>query len=326
VGCSFCAFDPSRLQAWFAYTDPNRDLWRDLLATSWELFGPGCRAATCYHATEPTDNPDYLHFLEDFHRIIGNLPQTTTARPLKDVEWTRALLSMRAACDPEGVDRFSVLGTRALHRLHKAFTPEELRDVLLVIHKPGMREKAFSGRIMAQADAVIEGLQARVPANSGPTLLPPQMTIECVCGYLVNLVDRSIKLISPCNASQRWPLGYQVHAEGTFRNAAEFKGFILNSIDECMPAHLGPHDRVALRPGLQYERHEDGFSLVGRYRRHQLRGDPQLVALGDLLRQGDSTPGEVTEAFVGAGNPLFGLLAVSWLDKLYQSGLLAEPT
>jgi len=329
LGCSaqcwFCAFDPPRLQGVFAYAPPNRELWRDLLETAWELFGPGCRSATCYHGTEPTDNPDYLRFLDDFREVFGNYPQTTTARPLKNLEWTRRLLTLRTS-DPGGVDRFSVLGPQALRNIHRTFTPEDLLAVNLVIHQAGATDKALSGRAIARAAARPAEPPADARAERFHVALPPPLTIECVCGFLVNMVDRSIRLVSPCNASPLWPRGYQVHAEGTFRDAAEFRGFILQSVADHMPAHLGPTDRLAFRRGLRYERHDDGFSLIARYRRHDLRGDPRLGLLGDLLLGGARTVGGAIDTLVQAGDPLFALAAVSWIDRLYQGGLLAEPS
>ena len=41
-------------------------------------------------------------------------------------------------------------------------------------------------------------------------------TIACVSGFLFNMVERNVRLISPCNASERWPLGYRIYDEGTF--------------------------------------------------------------------------------------------------------------
>lgn len=326
MGCSaqcwFCALDPPPLQGWFAYTESHRKLWRDLLETAWELFGPGCRSAVCYHATEPTDNPDYLCFLRDFHKIFGNLPQTTTSRPLKNIDWTRELLSLQQGCELF-IDRFSVLNRQALHKIHQAFTPEELLNIHMVIQNEKRAGKALSGRTADPADVHHDGAPTGSSPEAPSCVSLQQMTIECTCGFLVNMVDRSIRLISPCNSSPRWPLGYEVHAEGSFRDASEFKSFILQSMEQCMPAHLGPNDRLAFRPGLQYERHDDGFSLISRYRRHDMQGNRHFALLGDLLLRGESTTATLTDTMIKAGMPIF--TALSWLDRLYQGGLLAEP-
>jgi len=61
-----------------------------------------------------------------------------------------------------------------------------------------------------------------------------QLTLGCTIGYLENMVDGSIKLVILCNASSRWPLGYVIHAEDSFEQAAEFRDFIDQTIDNCM--------------------------------------------------------------------------------------------
>ena len=48
----------------------------------------------------------------------------------------------------------------------------------------------------------------RLAHDETPLPVAPIGTIECTCGYLVNMVDRTIRLITPCTVSERWPLGY----------------------------------------------------------------------------------------------------------------------
>ena len=171
-------------------------------------------------------------------------------------------------------NRFSVLNKQSLRKIHQTFTPEELLKVQLVNRDEGTGTNELSMIIRDNSRAFWNQPLPSVDAGQVYTNLPRQRSIECTCGYLVNMVERSIKLISPCNPSVRWPLGYEVFAEGTFQNAEEFKEFILESIETCMPEHLGPNDILAFRPDLRYEKYDDGFSLVARLRRHDLRGNP----------------------------------------------------
>lgn len=323
MGCSaqcwFCAFDPPPLRGWFAYTEEHGKIWVELLKTAWELFGPGCSSSVCYHATDPTDNPDYSLFTRDFLNIFGALPQTTTARPLKNTAWTREVLLMHQEGSSGHVDRFSVLSTQALYKIHKAFSPEELLNVRMVLHNEGTLNKVISGRTLDKQGQLSEETQAEsLPDESVVTL--PQYSIECTCGYLVNMVEQSIKLISPCNASEQWPRGYKIHKAGTFRNASDFRNFINSSIEECMPEHLAKDDFIAFREGLQYEPCVDGFSLTSRYRKHDMLGNQHFSRLGELLLEGNHTTGEVTDMLIKNGMPM--LSAISWLDELYQGGLL----
>ncbi len=325
VGCSiqcwFCAFAPPRLQAYLPYTLQNARLWRDLLETARELFGPGCREAVCYHATEPADNPDYLRFLKDFHNICGVYPQTTTAQPLKDIGWTRELLRLRESC-PVIPDRFSVLSLPALRRIHEAFTADELKYVYLLLRNKGaLTYKVHSGRALAHP-ARIQAADNYTRMYDPREKVQPQLTIECTSGFLVNLVERSIKLISPCNASDRWPHGVRIHAEGTFHDMSEFRGFVARSIEECMPEHLAQDDRLAFREDLTYQKTNDGFMLTSLFTRHLVKGKPHFARLGDVLAQGNQTAGEVIDDLIRQGVSVFE--AISSLDLLYQKGLLRE--
>lgn len=317
--CWFCAWDPPPLGDAFPYTPENRQLWRAVLSTAWELFGPGCRSAVCYHATEPTDNPDYFAFLRDVRELLGFHPHTTTARPLRDLAWTRELLRMQNE-QPAAWDRFSVLTAASLREIHAVFSAEELLHVdLAFLNEGALTRKARSGRALKQEERLLAEEQLLPEARLPATLR--QGTIECTCGYVVNMVDRRVQLISPCNASAQWPLGYIVHAERTFRDAAEFRAVILRSIEECMREHLEEGDRLAFREDLTYETRADGFVLTSRYRKHAATGEPHLALLGGLIRSGTLTTGEITERLIRGGMP--PLDAISWLNRIHQGGLLA---
>jgi radical SAM family RiPP maturation amino acid epimerase len=318
--CWFCAWDPPRLQSYLPCTPENRRLWSEVLSAAWDLFGPGCRTAICYHATEPTDNPDYWEFVRDVREVFGAHPHTTVARPLKDLAWTREMLRLRNA-SPGADDRFSILTLTSLHEVHATFPAEVLLHVSLVLQNKGaLTSKGRVGRTLA-AVGRLEAEESLVCEES--FRLPISLrTIECTCGYLVNMVDQSVRLISPCNASARWPLGYIVHAEGTFRDAVEFRDVILRSIDECMRDHLAEGDRLAFREDLAYHAGPDGFVLTSAYREHAANGNPHIALLGELVRGGHLTTGQVTERLIRDG--MSALKATSWLQRLYQGGLLAD--
>ena len=320
--CWFCAFDPPKLEGYFSYTDENKRLWRSILGAAWELFGPACRVSVCYHSTEPTDNPDYLWFLRDFHDICGIHPHTTTASPLKDIEWTRELLRLRDA-NPHTQDRFSVLSLRSLRNIFRTFSAEEMKSVQLALQYRGaVTVRNHCGRALRHAKLLQTEVRLIQETKAGG-LFVPKLTVECTVGYLVNMVDRSIKLVSPCNASKRWPLGYVIHAEGSFADAVEFRDFIDQSIAHCMQEHLGKDDRIAYPDSLQFDKLEDGFTLTDRYIQHAVRGNRHFGLLGELIRDGAFTTGDLTDRLIQDGMPVFE--AISWLDRLYQKGLI-QPT
>ena len=321
IGCWFCGLSAERFQGFFPYTRENARLWRELLQIGLDLCGPGCQASLCYHATEPFDNPDYLHFLKDFHTFCGIYPQTTTAAPLKNLSLTRELLRLRDT-SPILQDRFSVLSVKSLKEIHQTFSPYELRYVQLILHNKGaLGYKTNCGGARKHPQKLTEAnrIMHQYDGQDNP---PDPFTIECVCGYLVNLVERSVKLISPCSASDRWPNGYRIHAEGAFRDAPEYKAFLERTMEECMPLKAEWKDNVRFRPDLTFERLEDGFSLTSRAYRHSLHGKTWYAALGELIAKGETTRGQIIARFASEGVPLLEVTSI--LQKVFDKGVLED--
>ena len=306
-GCWFCGISAAGYEGHFPYDGGGRALWRDVLASAATLLGPAMQTGTCYWATDPSDNPDYTRFLDDYREITGALPQTTTAGAIRDVRWTREVLA-QAASGAATPTRFSVLSNGMLRRIHETFTAEELLCVELVLHNPeSALGVARSGRAL--------GREARRVSDT-------QGTIACLSGYLVNMVDRSIALLSPCNASERWPLGYRVHARGRFESAEGFRAFLEETAATGMPLHLRGGDPLAFRPGIEHASTGDGFALSSRFTRQEFSGGATARRLGQLVSAGGASVGEAIGTLAGEG--LDVLAATTLLQSLYDCGVLHD--
>ena len=320
--CWFCAFSPEKLKANFLHTPPNARLWKDVLGYIGDRFGAASRTAVLYHSTEPTDNPDYLDFLQDYHDLYGSHSQTTTVQPLKDLAWTRRLLAMREA-DPTSRDRFSVLSLKALRDIFLAFTPEELLQVDLAIHNAGaLSERNHCGNAIAHPARLSKEQDLLRQARFSADAPLPQLTLECTIGYLVNMVEGSIKLVSPCNASEQWPLGYQVFAHGTFDGLQSFAAFVERSIEKCMPERLPAARVLRFRDDLLVDVADDSVLLTSRFQRHRLQGDRHLPRLARLVSEGAHTSSDVAGRLSQEGMPWF--TAVGWIDRMYERGYFSE--
>lgn len=318
VGCWFCGFSAEKLSAVFEYTPENRELWRGIARVGSDLFGEHAGYALCYYATEPSDNPHYLDFLRDYADVTGARTCTATAMPLKDPAWFRKLIAFyREETLPW--PRISVLSTSVLRKIHDTYTPEELRDVeLLMQMRTSMRPKARSGRILECGPDKLGGVAPK--PYKGIEYV--QGSISCLSGFLVNMVDRTIKLVSPCLATNRWPKGYRVFAEDTFSDPETYRAAIEGMIQEQMPENVTVHRRLAFRDDLSHEPRPDGFSLISSNQRHHITGQPFLTPLGSLIAQGDSTFGSICDPLVKQGVPP---LSVSLTVKdLFDKGLLDE--
>ena len=315
VGCWFCAFGAESFKGHYHRTPENVQLWRNVLGTAVDMFGSAVQTAACYWATEPFDNPNYVDFIQDYYDIAGIVPQTTTAAPARDLVWTRRLMAMHGKY-LSVPSRFSIVNSSVLKVMHSTFQPEELLGYELIMQLRGASYgKARSGKTLKK-------LNSANPSDNGSRIEKAPSSIACVSGYLINMVDRSIKLVSPCLADEEWPLGYRVHGSGTFDTAQDFGDFIETSMTEYMPMDL-PADRpVSFREPLHYETREDGFDLLSASSSHSFTGSGHVRSLGDMIAEGRHRPEAILGSLVEAGADVFGILGT--LRDLYSSGFLED--
>ena len=317
IGCWFCGFSARKLSAIFDYTPKNRTLWREMVKIGVDMFGIPAGMALCYYGTEPYDNPHYLDFLKDYQEISGATLCTATAAPLKDSEWLRSLIAFyREGTHPW--PRLSVLSVSMLRQIHETYTPDELRDVeLLMQMKNAPRMKATSGRILHAEKEKLGGV--KIP-DEAPFI--PQGSIACVSGFLINMVDRTIQLISPCYASEQWPYGYRVFAEEKFQDASDYRAILEHIIETQITEHLFPEMVLAFRDDLQYSSTSEGFMLLSPNKRHHLRGKTFHKQLGELIAQGDKTYREIVDILTDTEASVFDVSRI--ITKLFDRGLLDE--
>jgi radical SAM family RiPP maturation amino acid epimerase len=343
VGCWFCGVGATKLGESWPYTDANGALWRAVVEVLHNKIGNAAKWGFCYWATDPLDNPDYERFASDFCDIVGMYPQTTTAQGHKDPERVRNILKVSESRGCR-VNRFSVLTEPLLRRIFAAYSPDELTNVEIVAQmKDGTVPKAAAGAFREKAKtkkALTEFEQSKLETlaetsrrlagesgqNTGEMALAQPGTIACVSGFLLNIVTRSVKLISPCRANDKWPLGYIVFDERTFTDAADLDRHLEEMMAEHMPLTIALEDRMRLIPELAYERTADGFQVMTPLNAMVMRrpdlGD-YVGALGDKLSAGDRTAGQIAfSSFFEYGVPEINTLGT--LAMLFQRGLLVD--
>lgn len=315
VGCWFCGVAAPKFDQTIRYTGESAALWRSTLTIMRELVGESLSHGFLYWATDPLDNPDYERFLADFTQVLGRCPQTTTALAAKDIGRTRALLQTSHAMG-SAVDRFSIISLNALNRVHEGFTPEELLRVELV---PQNREAAVVSR---KSNA---GRARNFAHKRSAELVDPgdSSTIACVSGFLLNMVERSVQLITPCDANDRWPLGYWVLGRGTFDTPAELRELAGSLIREHMREWLRPGDVVRLRPDIQVIVEQGRLEAVSRGHGMAVSHLPDVDAFAALLTEGTHTAEDIAVARDRvAGVALPETFAV--LGHLFAQGLFDE--
>ena len=317
MGCWFCAFAAHKLKGIFDYRE-NRESFRDIVQICVNLFGKyHAGKAMLYCGTEPHDNPNYLDFLEDYAEITGFPPFTATV-VATDKKWFRDLVEFYRR-GPYSLLRLSVLSKPILYKIHEMYSPQELRDVdLLMQMKDYPRQKVASGRILADED----GLRSRKNGQYADAVVP-QGSIECMSGFLINMAKKTIQLISPCYSCSKWSHGYRIFDKTTFSGAADFLSAIEYLIDCNMP-ELPPSDRnVCFRDDLICRPGDEGFDLISPNQVHHFKGKEIYGALGKLITGKPLTYNELYDSMMNTYG-ISPMVSVSVVKKLFDNGFLDE--
>jgi radical SAM family RiPP maturation amino acid epimerase len=322
VGCWFCAYSAPKLSALFRYTGENKTLWQATLRTLREIWGENAKHGFCYWATEPLDNPDYEQFITDFYTILGYFPQTTTATPLRDIERTRRLIALSK--ENNGfVERFSIHSLEQLEKVHRTFSADELKWVELVTQN----EESDNGYV--QSGKILDGAD-----KTGKRIVTNASTIACVSGFLLNMVDQSVQLITPCISSKRWPKGYIIYDEAHFADAEKLRTVLEHMIERHMPLTLERNQLARFRHDLSVQIENKGFSLHLKNPTYQaspqnfIHGSgqtlhPKLDDLARLIDQGKQTAGELALHFEEREG-IFPAETFHCLNTLMSLGVLQE--
>ena len=323
VNCWFCGVDAEKYDGYANFDAETEVLWRGILRVFEKHMGREfAEHGFCYWATEPFDNPDYEKFLDAFHDELGYLPQTTTAIPMRDPERTRRFLEFTKTRN-SFVQRFSVTTRKDFEEIHRFFDPEELLLVELI--------PQFENRASAKATAgrtrklVLDRLESgkKVPFEYD---LESTGSIACVSGFLVNIPERNIRLITPCRATDQWPLGYRIINERKFESPDDVDAFIDECINQKMPQALDEDDPVGLlHPESTRLEVVDGTTLVisGGGLRITMKGVDGALDFTERLRRGARTLGEFIEGRMDAGYDATESLLV--MNRVFRTGVLRDP-
>lgn len=187
--------------------------------------------------------------------------------------------------------RFSVLSVGMLDRIHAAFSAEEL----LLVHMGLRNEGSFEGRSMFFAGRAREREKIYRKRRPGAPLIN---TPSCETGFKFNLPERVVRLSSPCAPDDRWPVGYRVYDEATFRNGSDVRRVLEEMIARHMPDQLQCGQILRFQRCLRYERTPGGFQLASPHLRQRFEATPEtpfMGKVGDLIATGLRTAGQIAE-------------------------------
>lgn len=152
-------------------------------------------------------------------------------------------------------------------------------------------------------------------------------TTSCLTGFKINMVDRTVELLSPCPANERWPLGHIVFEEGTFDTAEDLRTLMLGMISRNMAERVVPESLVRFVPRLIYREDPEGFRLGSVFGNGVICHDPTRSAylhrLGNLLREGKKRAGEIAMlCFYEFGVP--ENYTMGSINNMFHQGIIAE--
>ena len=298
-GCKFCGLNAKPLESVFTYNEENKKLWHGILKTMVKYFGEAVKTSICYWATEPSDNEDYYKFIDDFKTIVGIEPQTTSAITKKTLPFIKQMAEFH-----EGnkiFSRVSVLSETILKEIHRAYSPQDLINIILILQFSEKIKKAKAGRNISQLEE-------------------PSGTIACISGFLINMCCKTVNLISPCKASVQHPKGYKTFASFTFDTVEDFDEKIRDCFTNQMKTSLLPKDKVKVRDDISYELVENDIHFKSNYVEHTLAYPLISSSTLDLLKEGNSDFDSIREKLLSEGGNYIGI--ASFMQLLLNLGIV----
>lgn len=309
VGCPFCGVAAGKLKGVFRYTEEHAALWRDVLSRLHSLIGDAAGRGACYYVGEGLDNPDYEEFLADYFAEFGVVPQTTTAVATRNIERTRALLQYGNENDPHK-DRFSVLSPAMRDEIFASFSPEELLLVGLLPQFP----EAPDCHLTEAGRNRIEDRENEVGS-----------TIACISGFVVNMQDKTIRLMTPTAANKKHPTGEWILERCPFSAGEDLEETIQRMIAQYMPERLELGSRCAASCDFRLEEKEGKVWVHGFCMGIDLMdakiGQETLDQLVAALRERECTGYAILEALPDDEDIA---LVILLLKALWEHGLIDQ--
>lgn len=313
VGCKFCAIGAEKLKSVFRYTPENEKLFSDILDIGLEIIGKAACSGVLYYCSEPLDDPDYEKFAELVYSKSGLWPQITTAAVLRHKERMHRLLNDLNG-RPNTIFRFSVLSVEQAEEILKEFSAEELLRVELIPQYP--EASTFAGFAKAgRAREENENVGANVPKS-----------ICCISGFVVNMAQKTIRLITMANADERFPTGEALYEKTAFIDAVDFRRQLTRMIDTYLHNELPKDQKLKLYDYFTLE--DDAMNgKILRSLGYHIRLDTMPGGAGfrtaEQLMEGKYTAGEIASELADCYG--YDPVDVYWiLHFLWQKGAIDE--
>ncbi|MDR6798328.1 radical SAM family RiPP maturation amino acid epimerase [Acinetobacter calcoaceticus] len=257
VGCWFCGISAEKFKGHYSLKEDNGKEWKEILHATKKILGSGMRSGFCYWGTDPLDNPEYLDILKIYDEIVGVVPQTTTAIPLKNIELTKSVLEFWKVKKNYPI-RFSILTKAILQKVHDQFTAEELFGVEMVLQNTGAMHETKTGAGRAYS-AEKEKTFFKSTKSKKSKKVMSDATIACVSGFLINIVTKKIRLITPTLPSEEWKDGFKVISENTYSDPENLHEIMIEMINTHMYSKINHLGKIKLNNTIRITEDENVY-------------------------------------------------------------------
>lgn len=308
VGCKFCGLNIGPLEKLFRATDENKKLWSDVVDAAAGIIGDSLGQSSCYYGTEPLDNPDLEYYLDDWFGRFGRYGQITTAVATRNIDRTHGLLKS-LSLSGDTIYRFSVKSIDEFRTIMKEFTPEELFLVELL---PQFEDAP--GNMFAKT-----GRNAENNEYSG--------SISCLTGFLINMCEKSIRLITPVESSERFPLGQIEVMKEYFADGEEFTEKLKSMISR-MKTILSPSDVLSLYDYLSYTTEDGKVKIYNKTGTGMLFDVSEhkdiLLKILELLREGKYTRKQIADKIESDLGFTDTIVVFYIINEFWAKGLITD--
>ena len=333
-GCWFCSMAAQPLTGVAPSDTAALSEWRSIVRTLQERLGPAMRTGFLDGATDPFDHPEYETFCSIVREEAGYFPSTATALVLRDPERSRRFFADAKKAGSWSI-RLTVRSLDELNTLHSTFTSDELAHVQLNVMIP---ESPFvyslTGRYRERylADASFAERERR------KLRLAPWYTVDPsyrdaeeypfdgntgLIGFGLNMVERTVSLVAPRQATDHLPLGFETLETRTFFDASDLASSLDQLVERWMPTSLRESDNLAFWTGLRLEHIDGGVRFHGRFRQWTdvvgTEEEPLIHRVSDDIEQ---TSPSLRDLMYRHGSSAPAVRDIA--DRMYSAGLLDE--
>lgn len=310
VQCPFCGVSADEWKGNFMYTSENGRMWCRILEISQKLLGKVVGTAPCYYGTEPFDNPDYEKFLEDFYRLTGEYPQTTTAVAERDPGRVRKLFTMLGdEYLAQAAVRLSIRTKQQFYSIMKEYTPEELRYVELL---PNNIESMYSYSLSGRARQHVKDF----PKEK----MNERYSISCIAGVKVNMARKTITMMEPEIPEERFPNGVRIYETCSFGDEKDYEEKLKTLLERYVHPDLPQDKKISMNQYVSLIQEGTYLSFQGDHVTYRMGGNNLFIESIRLIQTGAYTFEALSKELKIGDFISEGLKAK--LNMLYQKGYL----